>query len=163
MKLDKKEKRRLIRFLIFGGGFLVIFIANILLLNFYSQKIISLTKEIQNQKQVKESILNENQKLKIYSNLINNLEKEYNFNFQGFINLLKTKESVNLKDLLEKESKNNNWTLKQISEKEFEITLSKNDLKNFLSILNKELIILKLKGLVIRPEGENYKINLIII
>ncbi|MEM0476593.1 MAG: hypothetical protein QW367_03075 [Candidatus Aenigmatarchaeota archaeon] len=166
MDVKQKERKAILITGLFLGILILAFILNLGISLYFTNKIKKTIQEIKNLEKTKESLLHSKDIVKIYSNYLNLISKEFNQNALELIEELKNKEKRNFEEIKKIFNQNEKWEVKFFYPSEnqlgIDLTISQDEIEKFRELYFQELLFLRVVKLNINSQDNSYKINLII-
>jgi len=166
MDVKQKERKAILITGLFLGILILAFILNLGISLYFTNKIKNTIQEIKNLEKTKESLLHSKDIVKIYSNYLNLISKEFNQDALELIEELKNKEKRNFEEIKKIFNQNEKWEVKFFYPSEnqlgIDLTIPQDEIEKFRELYFQELLFLRVVKLNINYQDNSYKINLII-
>lgn len=166
MDVKQKERKAILITGLFLGILILAFILNLGISLYFTDKIKKTIQEIKNLEKTKESLLHSKDIVKIYSNYLNLISKEFNQDALELIEELKNKEKRNFEEIKKIFNQNEKWEVKFFYPSEnqlgIDLTIPQDEIEKFRKFYFQELLFLRVVKLNINSQDNSYKINLII-
>lgn len=166
MDVKQKERKAILITGLFLGILILAFILNLGISLYFTNKIKKTIQEIKNLEKTKESLLHSKDIVKIYSNYLNLISKEFNQDALELIEELKNKEKRNFEEIKKIFNQNEKWEVKFFYPSEnqlgIDLTIPQDEIEKFRELYFQELLFLRVVKLNINYQDNSYKINLII-
>lgn len=166
MDVKQKERKAILITGLFLGILILAFILNLGISLYFTNKIKKTIQEIKNLEKTKESLLHSKDIVKIYSNYLNLISKEFNQDALELIEELKNKEKRSFEEIKKIFNQNEKWEVKFFYPSEnqlgIDLTIPQDEIEKFRELYFQELLFLRVVKLNINYQDNSYKINLII-
>lgn len=166
MDVKQKERKAILITGLFLGILILAFILNLGISLYFTDKIKKTIQEIKNLEKTKENLLHSKDVVKIYSNYLNLISKEFNQDALELIEELKNKEKRNFEEIKKIFNQNEKWEVKFFYPSEnqlgIDLTIPQDEIEKFREFYFQELLFLRVVKLNINSQDNSYKINLII-